>query len=36
MKEEEINKIFKALGIDRNNNGNIDYVEFIDFLVNNN
>ena len=36
MTEEEINKIFRALGIDENNNDNIEYMKLIDFLINSN
>ena len=36
MNEEEINKIFRALGIDKNNNDNIEYMKLIDFLINSN
>ena len=36
MTEEEINKIFRVLGIDKINNENIEYMKLIDFLINSN
>ena len=36
MTEEEIYNIFKAAGIDYNNNEEIDYIQFINFWIGNN
>ena len=36
MTEEEIYDIFKAAGIDYNNNEEIDYIQFINFWIGNN
>ena len=36
MSEDEISKIFMSAGIERNNNENIDYIQFVDFWLRNN
>ena len=35
MTEDEIIKIFRTFGIEGNNKENIDYMQFINFLINN-
>ena len=35
MSEEEFNNIFNRIGIEQNNHENINYMEFINFLVDN-
>ena len=36
MTDEEINRIFISAGIDPNSDGDIDYMKFINFFINNN
>ncbi len=36
MTEDEINNIFRSVGIDQNNNEDIDYINLINILNNNN